>query len=205
MRFVNALVGSKTKAKLLDFLLGHKKDIYSVSELAKLTRTPKSGVSKVIREWEGSGLIKVTHIGNSKAVSIDQGFFLLPELSKLFSEPQKRAHQYARRFARNLIAKSGKDVSALVVYGSTARREMGALSDIDILVITPSSGAKKRVKEKVLSDAATLKKAVISTVVMTKKEAGARLKEGDRFIFNILSEGEALAGGEYIEHLKRAL
>lgn len=208
MRFVETIIGSKTKTKLLGFLLEHKKDSYTISELAKLAHIPKSGVSKVVEEWEGSGLIKVIRIGNTKAVGIDQDFFLLSELSRLFTEPPKRAHKFAKRFAKSLLHRVEKDVAALVVYGSVARREVGTLSDIDILVVVSSSRAKDEIKEKVLrysASIATLKKITISPAVMTKKEVEARVKERDKFIRNVLTEGEALAGGEYIEHLKRAL
>ncbi len=117
MGFAETLIGSKTKMKLLGFLLEHKKDSYAISELAKLTHLPKSGVSKVVETWEGSGLIKINRIGNTKAVGIDQDFFLLPELSKLFTEPQKQAQKHAKKFAKSLLGKLGGDMSALVVYG----------------------------------------------------------------------------------------
>jgi len=201
MRFVKTLIGSKTKVKLLGFLLEHRKDSYSITELGKLTHTPKSGVSKVVDKWEGSGLIKVSRIGNVKAVGIDESFFLLPELEKLFTEPQKRAWERAMKAGKGLRQRLGRDASAIVVYGSVARREIGMLSDIDILVMAPSSEAKKRAEGKI----GKYLKEDISPVLMTKKEVEARVREHDKFILNILREGKTLMGIDCIEHLKRAL
>ncbi|MEK6957808.1 MAG: nucleotidyltransferase domain-containing protein [archaeon] len=177
---------------------------FSVSGLGRLADLPKASVSNIVSEWEKTGLVLSTHEGRNKMVYINTKFYLLPELKRIFEK--------TRDFQKPLIEELGKmpslknkQVKAVIVFGSRARKDFTHYSDFDVLVVIEDSNSN--VSERIMEESvkASGKTGIrFSPVIMGKKDFHDRWKEKDKFIQNILTEGKTLRGGKWIEHAQAA-
>lgn len=83
MGLIQQLINSDSKILLLE-KLADKKSVFSVSELGRLAGIPKATVSVIVIDWEKAGLVESQHQGRNKLIKINQKFFLLAELKKIF-------------------------------------------------------------------------------------------------------------------------
>ena len=100
----------------------------------------------------------------------------------------------ADEFARRVAAELGDAVDSVVLYGSVARGDARAESDIDLLVIAPERGA---VKETVfgIADELTAQSGyanLIEEFCYGRDHFQEMRRIGSPFILNVLSEGVAL-------------
>jgi|SRR3989338_5897881 len=204
LHLVQQLLDSKAKVMLLSKLLD-KQGSFSVSELARLAGLPKATVSGIVIAWEKAGLVLAEQQGRNKLVRINQKFYLLPELKKIFEKTgnfQKPLFKELRKMA----AFKNPEAKAIVVFGSRARNDFSHASDFDVLICIEkkdSANTEEIVEEFVKATQKTGTR--FSPVFLDKAEIKARLREKDRFIKNILTEGKILKGSEWLGHLQTAL
>lgn len=83
----------------------------------------------------------------------------------------------------------------IILFGSAARGDYHANSDIDLLIIKQSNKKKAyRIKEIFKSLRNVTRKYPLDPIVYTPSEIKERLSLGDYFIKRIMTEGETLYG-----------
>ena len=203
MELLKRLVNSNSKILLLEGLLG-KPASFSVSELGRMAGIPKATVSLIVRDWEKAGLVESEQQGRSKLVKINQKFYLLPELKKIFS----KAGDFQRpliKFLESSNLMKNRQVAAVIVFGSRTRKDFLHKSDFDVLMVLEKKNSV--LEEKILEEFvdATHKTGVrFSSVILDKKETASRLKGKDLFILDVLDKGKILKGRNWIERTQAA-
>jgi len=200
MRMLQTLVDSDSKAKLLEKLFERPNASFSVSELGRLAGLSKASVSNIVTEWQKAGLALSTHEGRNKMVYINTKFYLLHELKMIFKKTRDFQKPLVEEISKMQCLKS-KEVKAVIVFGSRARKDFTHYSDFDALVVIEDSNSD--VSEKIMEESvkASGKTGIrFSPVIMGKKDFKGRWKEKDKFLQNILAEGKTLKGGKWIEH-----
>jgi hypothetical protein len=124
------LFASPALADLLRVLLLHGDAPFHQRELARLTGAGLRSVQAETRRLEGMGLVISDASGNRRTYSVDWSHPAADDLRRFF----------VRSFAvpellRDALAAFGDDIVAALLYGSTARGEERASSDIDLLVV----------------------------------------------------------------------
>lgn len=198
------LIDSKSKASLLQRLLERPNAVFSVSELGRLSGLPKSSVSAIVAQWEGSGLALSRQQGRNKLVSINPKFHLLPELRKIFEKTGDFQKPLISEL-KSMRSLKSPQVRAVVVFGSRARNDFSYASDLDVLVGVEDKNSP--ITERIVEEFAQASKRTgvrFSPVLLEKKEIMGRWKEKDRFIHNILAEGKIMNGGKWLGHLQAA-
>ncbi len=105
----------------------------------------------------------------------------------------QRFRAAAEEFARRVQDLLGDKLHAVVLYGSVARGEAKADSDVDVLVV-PAEPGLEGVIGRLSSDLALLPgyHSFISLVYLTPQEMEHRLRVRSPFLLNVLEEGVIL-------------
>jgi len=143
---------SKTQRRVLGLLFGHPERSFYANEIVRAAR---AGVGAVQRELGGlaaAGLVTVSRLGNQKHYQANRGSPIFEELRSIVAKVlgpgpgavlQQPQAQYAvgarsatlhipRKKIAALCRKYG--VKKLSLFGSAARGEMTAKSDVDLMV-----------------------------------------------------------------------
>ncbi|MDO8634268.1 MAG: nucleotidyltransferase domain-containing protein [archaeon] len=201
MEILSRLIDSESKAKLLSRLMT-RPDSFSVSELSRLADLSKASVSVIVKQWGNVGLVLCRQQGRNKLVSINKGFYLLPELKKIFEK--------TRNFQKPLLDKlqslpvlKNKQVKAVIVFGSRSRNDFLHASDFDVLIGLENKNSP--IAEKIVESfvEATKQTGVrFSPALLDKKDIKQRWKEKDKFILNVLTTGKILKGAKWLGDLQ---
>ncbi len=203
MRPVLAAIASKSKVLLLEKLL-ERPAAFSVTDLSRLAGIPKATVSNIVSEWQQAGLVLVEYHGKNKLTKLNQAFYLLPELRKIFEKSKDFNRPLVDRL-KSLPVLKGPKIRAVVVFGSRARKDFSHLSDLDVMIAIDSRNdpVTEQIAEEFVG--ATNKAGVrFSHIMLEKREILERLKEKDQFILNILNGGKIIKGGKWLEHIQAA-
>ena len=104
-------------------------------ELAVRVGASQEGVRVIVRELESQGIVRITAAGRSRLIELNREHLVYPLVNALSSlKPQlyERMRQHCGRWSRP------KPV-AVIVFGSLARGDASATSDIDLLVVRPAA------------------------------------------------------------------
>jgi predicted nucleotidyltransferase len=128
---------SPLQGELLARLLGQPEQSFTVSDLAGLTGSDVSTVSRELSRLVAAGLLQESRVGRTRMVQADTRSLYFPELSVLVT----KAFSPARLAAAAFSSLAGLD--RIVVFGSWAARAAGEPGppprDLDILVVGRAS------------------------------------------------------------------
>lgn len=123
------LITSKTKRKLLSlFLLNPEREFY-LREIARLTGEQPNAVIGELKKLDKLGLIKAERRGNSVFYKADKMSPIYDELKRIVLKTDGLGEELAK------FIRKTHGVEFAFVYGSTARGDERANSDIDLMVI----------------------------------------------------------------------
>ncbi|VVC00508.1 Nucleotidyltransferase domain protein [uncultured archaeon] len=200
---VGDILDSKSKAALFERLVCRSAS-FSVSDLSRLSGLSKPTVSGVVIEWEGAGLVSCEQQGRNKMVSLNKGFYLLPELRAMFSKANGRQGELIKRL-ESVEALGSKEIAAVIVFGSRARNDFIGKSDLDVLVVL--GGKSNRIPEDAVESLVEVSAEMgvkYSPTFISREELLSRARGNDIFIKNILAEGKVIKGADFIGNLQRA-
>jgi predicted nucleotidyltransferase len=99
-------------------------------------------------------------------------------------------YQEIEAYAQELVTKFKPE--KIVLFGSYATGSAGEDSDVDLLVIMPHVGKSSRQALEIRQS--VQKRFPLDLVVQSPLEANRRMRDGDPFITNALTEGRVLYG-----------
>jgi predicted nucleotidyltransferase len=104
-----------------------------------------------------------------------------------------------------LVSELGGKVEAIVVYGSVARREADADSDIDILIISRHRRAIYDQAARIRSELDLKYETMTTLTYLTPEEIDEGLAKGEPFVQEVFREGRALYGEAKFRGYRRAV
>lgn len=110
----------------------------SARDLARRAQVAHNRASEVLNALTQLGLARVQRAGRADLYQLNREHVLYPALHQLFGEETK-VHTELQRFLRRRLAKIDH-VREAFIFGSVARRESRAGSDIDLALVMPPSG-----------------------------------------------------------------
>ncbi|MBI2598423.1 MAG: nucleotidyltransferase domain-containing protein [Candidatus Diapherotrites archaeon] len=153
-------------------------------------------------DWQKTDFIKAEMVGPTKRVIINQKHPLYKSIRELFHKNNEYLENTIQIIQKNRILQSPR-ILAILVYGSFARKDTSGKSDIDLLIIAEKEDMELDEKfRKIIGEQI---KMPISIAWMTPTEIAKRIKQKDKFVQNVLTEGRPLKGGEWIARTKRTL
>jgi predicted nucleotidyltransferase len=121
---------SQVQQRVLGLLFGQPHRTFHGAELIRLARSGSGAVQRELARLEKGGLVSVTRVGNRKHYRANPRSPIFSELRSLVL----KTTGMVETLRRALSAHPGK-VRAAFIYGSTAKGEDRANSDVDVMVI----------------------------------------------------------------------
>lgn len=175
---LDLLFGSYRQRALSQLLL-HPESSYHVRELARLTGTTPGTLHKELARLAEVGLLRRERLGNQLRYQANRECPVFAELAGLF----RKTSGLVGVLAEALHSLSPAPALALV-FGSLARGEENAGSDVDLLLIADCSFGDA---VKALHPAQARLQREINPVLYTAAEFARRIEAGDGFVRNILA------------------
>jgi predicted nucleotidyltransferase len=121
---------SQVQQRVLGLLFGQPDRTFYGSELIRLARSGSGAVQRELRRLEESGLVTAARVGNQKHYRANVQSPVFAELRGLILKTLGLAEPL-----RQALAAHAERIKAAFVYGSIAKGEESARSDIDLMVI----------------------------------------------------------------------
>jgi len=127
---LDKLVGSSLRAKLLGWLFSHHDQRYFVRQLTGLLGEDSTNISRELARLERAGVLVCKREGRQKYYQANPQCSIFKELRGLALKTTGVAD-----VLRNALAPLAGRIRVAFIYGSFARSEEDAGSDIDLLVV----------------------------------------------------------------------
>ena len=173
----------KRLIRILEVLTSNPENEYSLTELAKETKTSKAFVMQAVNELEREKLVETRRLGNIRLVKLSKNRKTM--LFKSWYFAQKLLDLGVEKIARNYIS--------LALFGSHAKGEYDNKSDIDLLIVGPVS--RRDINMKIVSKIERNTKKALDIKIYSFGEWEKMKQSCDKFALNILGS-YILLGGE---------
>lgn len=201
------LLSNGTKVRLLREL-ACSDDAASGRDLARRAGIrSRAGLNNALSDLSELGLVREQTLSGVHLYRMNRGHDLAPPLIALFRAESERflALRDALREAFESSARDEAVVSA-VLFGSQARGDARAESDLDLLVVVHGADSVEPARSLLLERFDDLRERFgvrLAPLVMEKAEVRRRFDDGDPLIENVLRDGRTLLGRPLREVLER--
>ncbi len=168
------------RKRILGLLLLHPEQGYHVRELARLTNTSAGTLHKELSKLSDAGILQSKKVGNQQHYSANVQCPIFEELASIFRKTSGLADVIA-----DALSSVKDQIQLAMVFGSVARGEAQANSDIDVMVIGDIGFGD--VVGMLHESQATLKRE-INPVVYSVDSFKSRVEKSDSFIKEILNK-----------------
>ena len=124
------LLFGSTRRRVLGWLLGHADEAYYLRQIVRHTDTSVGAVQRELEQLTAAGLLRRTVQGRQVYFQANREAPIFPELQGLFAKTAGLTD-----VLREALATLGRRVNVAFVFGSAARGELRASSDVDLLVV----------------------------------------------------------------------
>jgi predicted nucleotidyltransferase len=176
---ISRLFSSKIRIKLLDIFLSLPKARFYIRELERKINEEAKNISRELQNLEALGLLISEKKGNQKYYSVNEDFFLYPELKRMIFKTTGVLGLLKEAVARL------KGIEAAFMYGSYVTGKETESSDIDLIIVgKPDSTVLNemiiRLEDKLNRE--------INYMCFDREEYEERKKTKDAFISGVLSD-----------------
>ena len=181
---------STIQQRVLAYLFGQPERSFFATELIKLAGGGSGAVQRELARLADSGLVTVSRVGTQKHYQANPKS---PIFSELCAIAQKTVG--LTEPLREVLKPLAKRISAAFVYGSVAKRQDTAASDIDLMVVSGSLTYADLFAA--LEDASERLGRKVNPTVYSPRELAKRVKQGNAFVTRVLAQPKIwLVGGE---------
>ncbi|MEW6366829.1 MAG: nucleotidyltransferase domain-containing protein [Acidobacteriota bacterium] len=181
---------TKVQQRVLGVLLGNPGRTFYANEIIALAGCGTGAVQRELARLAAAKLVTVTRVGNQKHYQANAAAPVFEELRGLVLKTSGLADVLGAA-----LAPLATQISAAFVYGSVAKGQDTAVSDIDLMVLSDTlayadlfvalEGAAKRLCRQV------------NPTVYSRQELGNRIQQGNSFVTRVLAQPRLwLIGGE---------
>ena len=171
-----------TQQRVLALLFGQPARSFFASELIRLTGSGSGAVQRELKRLESSGLVTVKHIGRQKHFQANPDCPVFDELCAMVRKTVAMVEPI-----RKALAPLADRVALALIYGSVAKGEDIASSDIDLLVVADELMLEALFKALAPVEANLARK--INPTLYTLAEFESRRAAGNPFLTRVF-EGE---------------
>lgn len=183
---LETLFGSLARVRVLSLFLQHAGSEYYLREIAQKTGLAVRSVQRVVEALVEVGLLERERRGNSVYFRLDNTFPVLPELKAMFMKT------VGLGAALQVLLERAGGIEVAFIYGSVAKSEETAKSDIDLAIV---GGISPR---RVTAQLAALEKELgreVNATVFTSEEWHTRRTRKDHFVTTLLREPKIVLVG----------
>lgn len=172
---------SKVRQRVLAVLFGTPDRSFYANEVIALARSGTGAVQRELAGLAAAGLLTMRKQGNQKHYQANASAPVFHELRGLVLKTMGLADVLLAA----LVPLSGQ-IDAAFVYGSVAKQQDTAISDIDLMVISPSLGYADVFG--VLESASSTLGRKVNPTLYTRSELNKRLAKNNAFVTRVLQQ-----------------
>jgi predicted nucleotidyltransferase len=181
---------SKGQQRVLAVLFGNPGRSFYANEIIGLAGSGTGAVQRELARLESAGLVTVRRVGKQKHYQANPEAPVFAELRELVLKTSGLGD-----VLRAALSPLSGDIRAAFAYGSVAKHEDTATSDIDLMVISDRLTYADLFS--VLEAATTRLGRKINPTVYARAELARRKRQGNAFVRRVLSQPKIwLIGGE---------
>ena len=191
---------------------------YYTRELAKLSKVSLGTVSSAFSKLAEDKLVEQKTEGQEKYYKLNLANPRTRKLCELFeTDRRERFYKENRKLAWILedftrrVSNSTQEAQSIVLFGSSARGQATATSDIDVLVLVPNSEEPQFKKlmnfiDNLASEVSGRYPAKLNSIIMMVEDFEKSIRDRKRFAVDVLKDGIVLFGQEkYYDLLSRVI
>ncbi|HEX6097823.1 MAG TPA: nucleotidyltransferase domain-containing protein [Thermoanaerobaculia bacterium] len=171
---------SRTQQRVLGILYGDPDRSCFATEIFERARAGRGAVQRELERLADSGLVSVTRVGNQKHYRANPNAPIFSELRSIILKTSGLAQPVA-----DAIAPLAKKIDVAFIYGSVARGEAHAESDVDLLVVARDLTLEQLHSR--LARAETTIGRTIHPTLLTPTEFRRRRESGNPFLRKVLA------------------
>jgi predicted nucleotidyltransferase len=181
---------AKVQQRVLGVLFGNPRRSFYANEVIGLARSGTGAVQRELARLEASGLVTVTRVGKQKHYQANARSPVFDELRALVLKTSGLAD-----VLRATLAPVSDGIRAAFVYGSIAKGEDTAASDIDLMVVSDRLTYADLFAA--LEEASGQLGRKVAPTIYSPKELSKRVKQQNGFVTRVLAQPKLwLIGGE---------
>jgi predicted nucleotidyltransferase len=172
---------TKGQQRVLGVLFGNPDRSYYTGEIIALSDTGTGAVQRVLARLESAGLLTVSHVGNQKRYQANHAASVFTQLHELALKTFGLAD-----ILRDAVSPLASQIDAAFVYGSTAKGEDSATSDVDLMVVSDSVSYGDIYLR--LEDAAARLGRKINPTIYSRAALRKGVKDRNAFVTRVLAQ-----------------
>lgn len=180
-RSIGDALFTKTQQRLLSVLYGHPDQSFYLNELVRLAQIGRGSVVRELAKLTESGLVIMTPRGNQHHYQANQDIPIFQELCSLVQKTFG-----IREILQTALAPLADQVEQAFVYGSVAKGEAHAASDVDVMLIGNDLSYSGIME--LLAPAEQQLQRTINPTVYSPAEFEQRIKEQQSFVTRVLEQ-----------------
>lgn len=180
---------SKTRRQVFRLLFGQPDSAYHLNEIVRLAGVGIGSVSRELEKLTTAGLINAEKVGNQKHYRANQDSPIYAEIRGIVLKTFGLAD-----VVRAALAGLSKQIGLAFVYGSVAKGNDTASSDIDLLVIAEGLSYADLVTALAVAEQQLGR--AINPTVYTPEEVRRKLDEGNAFVQRVLEQPKLILLGD---------
>lgn len=180
---------STIQQRVLAYLFGQPERSFFATELIRLAGGGSGAVQRELARLADSGLVTVTRVGTQKHYQADPKSPIFAELCAIARKTVGLAEPL-----REALAPLAAKISAAFVYGSVAKRQDTAKSDIDLMLVSDSLSYADLFA--VLEEATNRLGRTVNPTVYSRQELNKRIRADNAFIKRVLAQPKLWVIGE---------
>ena len=182
---------AKVQQRVLGVLFGNPRRSFYANEVIGLARSGTGAVQRELARLEASGLMTVTRVGKQKHYQANARSPVFEELRALVLKTSGLAD-----VLRGALAPVSEGIRAALVYGSIAKGEDTAASDIDLVVVSDRLTYADLFAA--LEEASARLGRKVAPTIYSPDELSRRVNQGNAFVTRVLAQPKLwLIGDEH--------
>lgn len=193
-RVIEKIFGSGMRAKVLAWFYMHHDESFFVRQLATILKADPTNLSRELSNLEKAGILSSTRQGNLKYFQVNKNCSFFNELKGFILKTVGIIGDMKSSL------KKFRDIKYAFIYGSYAKGEEKADSDIDLIII---GDVDLDTLDPLISNLERKFGRTINYVTYNYKEFLTKKKRKDGFIIDVLEDKKIMLLGDELE-LKKA-
>jgi predicted nucleotidyltransferase len=179
---------SDYRRRILALLLLRSEEHFHVREISRLTGVPAGSLHRELKLLTSAGLLSRQAMGNQVRYQAERDCPIFQELAGIFRKTSGLAD-----IIRSALQPLSPDITAAFIFGSVAKGEERAISDVDVCVVGTASFTDVVMA---LADMHQKLGREINPVVISREQFIAKLAAGEQFTTRIMNEPKLFLIGD---------
>ena len=172
---------NKVQQRVLGVLFGNPDRTFFANEIIKLAASGSGAVQRELARLESAGLATTTRVGNQRHYQANRSSPVFGELRALVLKTSGLADQL-----RNALADRAADIRAAFIFGSVAKQNDTAASDVDVMIISDELTYADIYP--ILENASSLLTRSINPTIYSSAELAKRITKRNAFVMRVLDQ-----------------